>query len=248
MKELSSPVRDRRGTGMPHVPEMTQLLLIEDDSRIRRNVERGLVARGFSVRSAPDAASAIRALRAHDFDLVLLDLLLPDADGFSLLGAIRAAKPRLPVIAVTALDDIGSKLDGLNGGADDYVTKPFSIAELTARIHARLRWREDGVCLEAGPLRLDLATHRATLDGRSVLVSAREAAVLAAFLRHPGEVLSREELLRLVWEIEFDPGSNVVEVYVAALRRKLGAELIQTVRGRGYRLRAAARSREAVTG
>ena len=219
---------------------MTQLLLIEDDSRIRGIVERGLRARGFSVCSAPDAASAIRAMRAHDFDLVLLDLMLPDADGFSLLGAIRAAKPRLPVIAVTARDDLRSKLDGLDGGADDYLTKPFSIAELDARIRSRLRWRDDdGGLLEAGPLRLDLVTHRATLDGRSVLVSSREAALLAAFLRHPGEVLSREELLRLVWEIEFDPGSNVVEVYVSALRRKLGADLIQTVRGRGYRLRAA---------
>jgi DNA-binding response OmpR family regulator len=249
MKELSSRVRGEPARECLTVSAMTQLLLIEDDSRIRRNLERGLSTRGFSVCSAPDAASAIRALRAKDFDLVLLDLLLPDADGFSLLGAIRAAKPRLPVIAVTALDDIGSKLDGLNGGADDYVTKPFSIAELTARINARLRWREDdGACLEAGPLRLDLATHRATLEGRSVLVSAREAALLAAFLRHPGEVLSREELLRLVWEIEFDPGSNVVDVYVAALRRKLGAQLIQTVRRRGYRLRAATRLREEPAG
>jgi DNA-binding response OmpR family regulator len=219
---------------------MTQLLLIEDDSRIRGIVERGLRARGFSVCSAPDAASAVRAMRAHDFVLVLLDLMLPDADGFSLLGAIRAAKPRLPMIAVTARDDLRSKLDGLDGGADDYVTKPFSIAELDARIRSRLRWRDDdGGLLEVGPLRLDLVTHRATLDGRSVLVSSREAALLAAFLRHAGEVLSREELLRLVWEIEFDPGSNVVEVYVSALRRKLGADLIQTVRGRGYRLRAA---------
>jgi DNA-binding response OmpR family regulator len=221
---------------------MKHVLLIEDDPRIRGIVERGLGSRGFTVCSAPDAGSAIQALRARDFDVVLLDLLLPDADGLSLLRALRAAKPRLPVIAVTARDDIRSKLAGLNDGADDYVTKPFSVAELAARIHARLRWRdEEGGLLEAGPLKLDLATHRATLNDQSVLVSARETALLAAFLRHPGEVLSREELLRQVWEIEFDPGSNVVEVYVSALRRKLGMEVIETVRGRGYRLRASAR-------
>ena len=215
-----------------------RVLLIEDDRRIRQIVERGLGARGFSVVSVPDAQSAIEALRGRRFALVLLDLGLPDADGLALLRAIRAARPRLPVIVLTARDDLRSKLDGLNGGADDYVTKPFSIAELAARIHTRLRWSEEnGVLLEAGPLTLDLATHRATWEGRSVLVSAREASLLAAFLRRPGELLSREELLHLVWEIEFDPGSNVVDVYVAALRRKLAPELIETVRGRGYRLR-----------
>ncbi len=222
---------------------MTYVLLIEDDSRIRQIVERGLGARGFSVSSAPDAASAIRAMRARAFDLVLLDLVLPDADGLSLLRAVREARPRLPVIALTARDDEASKLDGFAGGVDDYVTKPFSIAELAARIRSRLRWREDsGGLLEAGSLTLDLTSRRASFDGRSVLVSAREVALLAAFLRHPGEVLSREELLRLVWEIEFDPGSNVVDVYVSALRRKLGADVIETVRGRGYRVRASNRA------
>jgi len=215
-----------------------QLLLIEDDERIRQIVERGLDGRGFAVASAPTAERAIEALRGFSFDLVLLDLGLPDADGFALLRAIRAARPRLPVIVLTARDDMRSKLEGLNGGADDYVTKPFSIAELAARIQTRLRWCEqDGALLEAGQVTLDLATHRATLAGRSVVVSAREASLLAAFLRRPGELLSRDELLRLVWEIEFDPGSNVVDVYVAALRRKLGPDLIETVRGRGYRLR-----------
>ena len=206
-----------------------QLLLIEDDERIRQIVERGLDGRGFAVASAPTAERAIEALRGFSFDLVLLDLGLPDA------------RPRLPVIVLTARDDMRSKLEGLNGGADDYVTKPFSIAELAARIQTRLRWCEqDGALLEAGQVTLDLATHRATLAGRSVVVSAREASLLAAFLRRPGELLSRDELLRLVWEIEFDPGSNVVDVYVAALRRKLGPDLIETVRGRGYRLRSRA--------
>jgi two-component system, OmpR family, copper resistance phosphate regulon response regulator CusR len=222
------------------------VLLIEDDARIRQIVERGLGARDLAVDAVPNADSAVRALRSGDVDLVLLDLGLPDADGFALLGAIRAARPRLPVIVLTARDDMGSKLDGLNGGADDYVTKPFSIAELAARIHARLRWREEpGTALVAGALTLDLATHRATFADREAIVSAREASLLAAFLRRPGELLSRDELLRLVWEIEFDPGSNVVDVYVAALRRKLGPEVIETVRGRGYRLRAQFGSRAA---
>lgn len=223
-----------------------QLLLIEDDERIRQVVERGLGAHGFAVAPAPSAESAIAALRGCCFDLVLLDLGLPDADGFALLRAIRTARPRLPLIVVTARDDMRSKLDSLNGGADDYITKPFSIAELTARIHTRLRWCEqDGALLAAGPVMLDLASRRATFAGRSVVVSAREASLLAAFLRHPGELLSRDELLRLVWEIEFDPGSNVVDVYVAALRRKLGPDVIETVRGRGYRLRRPAAAPEA---
>jgi DNA-binding response OmpR family regulator len=220
---------------------MTQLLLIEDDPRIRQIVEEGLGARGFAVASVPDGASGIGALRTRPIDLVLLDLMLPDLDGFVLLGAIRTARPRLPVIALTARDDARSKLDGFNGGADDYVTKPFSLAELAARIRARLRWREQGgTVLEAGPLTLDLASNFASLDECAAVLSKREACLLAAFMRRAGEVLSRDELLRLVWQIDFDPGSNVVDVYVAALRRKLGPNVVETVRGKGYRLRVGA--------
>ena len=227
---------------------MTQLLLIEDDARIRHVIESGLAARGFEVVSAPDGKSGVAALRSAAVELVLLDLMLPDVDGLVLLEAIRAVRPRLPVIAVTARDDARSKLAGFDGGADDYVTKPFSLAELAARVRARLRWREDGgTVLAAGPLELDLASNRAVLGERSVLLSAREAALLATFVRHAGEVLSREQLLRLVWEIDFDPGSNVVEVYVAALRRKLGAGVIETRRGHGYRLRVTQLARGATT-
>ena len=230
-----------------HLP-VTRVLLIEDDGRIRRIVETGLRAHGFDVFSAPDAAAGVEALRSLAVDLVLLDLVLPDVPGLALLRVIRKAKPPLPVIALTALDDQRTKLEGFDRGADDYVTKPFSIAELAARIRARLRWREeDTTVLEAGPLRLDVAAHRATLGGRSALVSAREARLLATFLRHPDRVLSREQLLQLVWEIDFDPGSNVVDVYVAALRRKLGAGVIETVRGRGYRLGTRAPVTEAAT-
>jgi two-component system, OmpR family, copper resistance phosphate regulon response regulator CusR len=218
-----------------------RVLLIAQDASSRESIRSGLTARGFAVTAVADGASGIKALRDQGVDLVLLDLMLPDVDGFDLLAAMRAARPRLPVIAVSALDDERSKLDGFARGADDYVVNPFSVAELAARVAARLRWREQGgTRLEAGPLSLDLALNRAALGERSVLLSQREGSLLAAFLRHAGEVLGRDQLLRLVWEMEFDPGSNLVEVYVAALRRKLGPKVIETVRGRGYRLRVGA--------
>ena len=248
MRELSSSAGLTRAWSghAPRDGNMTQLLLIEDDARIRRVVEAGLGARGFSVAAAPDGRSGIELLRTLPVELVLLDLMLPDVDGLVLLEAIRGARPRLPVIALTARDDAGSKIDGFEGGADDYVTKPFSLAELAARIRARLRWRDEGgTVVAAGPVTLDLASNRASIGERSALLSAREASLLAAFLGHPGELLSKEQLLRLVWEIDFDPGSNVVEVYVAALRRKLGSDVVETVRGRGYRLRPKALAKEA---
>jgi DNA-binding response OmpR family regulator len=215
---------------MPHV------LLIEDDARIREIVERGLGARGFVVSSAPDGTAGLELARKLDVALALLDLLLPGRQGLDVLEDIRAAKPRLPVIAVTALDDTGSRVSGLDAGADDYITKPFSVDELAARIRARLRWAEDqGAVLKAGPLTLDLASHRAVLNGREVALSARELELLATLMRHPGQVLSRAQLLEHVWGLDFDPGSNVVDVYVAALRRKIGSGSIETVRGSGYR-------------
>ena len=218
---------------------MIHVLLIEDDPRIREIVERGLGARGFVVSSADHGPTGLDLARKLDVELVLLDLLLPGRGGLEVLEDIRAVKPRLPVIALTALDDTGSKIGGLDAGADDYITKPFSIEELAARIRARLRWHDlEGGALKAGALTLDLAAHRAFLSGREVHLSARELTLLAAFMRHPGQVLSRDQLLRLVWDLDFDPGSNVVEVYVSALRRKLGTEFIQTVRGLGYRFTA----------
>jgi DNA-binding response OmpR family regulator len=215
---------------------MGQILLIEDDPRIQEIVQRGLGARGFAVTSASDGPTGLESARASDVDLVLLDLKLPGMEGERVLEGIRATNPRLPVIVLTASDDVRSKVGGLDAGADDYMTKPFSIEELTARIRARLRFRDDdGGILRAGPLVLDLAAHRATLEGREITLSAREIGLLAVFLRHPGQALSRGQLLRLVWHLDFDPGSNVVDVYVAALRRKIGAGFIQTVRGLGYR-------------
>jgi len=212
------------------------VLLIEDDSRIRDIVEQGLGARGFVVTSAPDAETGVDLAEKLDIALILLDLVLPGQQGLDALGRLKALKPDAPVIALTALDDTGSKVGGLDAGVDDYVTKPFSVEELAARIRARLRHRDDGQgVLKAGALTVDLAAHRAVLEGREVALSARELSLLAAFMRHRGQVLSREQLLRLVWEMDFDPGSNVVEVFVAALRRKIGGDIIETVRGTGYR-------------
>jgi DNA-binding response OmpR family regulator len=214
---------------------MVHVLLVEDDPGIRGIVERGLGARGFGVTSAPDGSSGARLAGDLEVDLVLLDLLLPDRHGLEVLEEIRAAKPRLPIIALTALDDVGAKVGGLDAGADDYLTKPFSVDELAARIRARLRAADEPSALRAGPLTVDVLAHRAVLDGRGIQLSARELALLTAFARHPGQVLSRSQLLDMVWGLDHDPGSNVVEVYVAALRRKIGAPFLETVRGIGYR-------------
>jgi DNA-binding response OmpR family regulator len=215
---------------------LSHVLLIEDDARIREIVERGLGSRGLVVTSAPDGPSGLELARKLEIDLVLLDLMLPGMSGLEVLEELRLSKPRLPVVALTALDDTSSKVAGLDAGADDYLTKPFSLDELAARIRARLRSSEvDDGAIKAGPLTVDPVSHRAVLEGREVPLSARELAVLAAFVRHQGQVLSRSQLLSMVWDLDFDPGSNVVEVYVAALRRKIGPEWIQTVRGLGYR-------------
>ena len=218
---------------MPHV------LLVEDDARIREIVERGLGSRGFVVTSAEDGNAGLDLARKLEVDVVLLDLMLPGLSGLEVLEGIRLAKPRLPVVALTALDDTRSKVAGLDAGADDYLTKPFSLEELAARVRARVRTREtDAGALKAGSQTVDPVAHRAVLDGREVPLSARELALLAAFVRNSGQVLSRSQLLDMVWDINFDPGSNVVEVYVAALRRKIGPGWIDTVRGMGYRFSA----------
>jgi two-component system, OmpR family, copper resistance phosphate regulon response regulator CusR len=217
---------------------MVHILLVEDDPQIQGIVERGLGARGFGVTSAADGAAGAELARTLAVDLVLLDLLLPDRSGLEVLESIRVDKPRLPVIALTALDDVGAKVGGLDAGADDYVTKPFSVDELAARVRARLRaadLSDELPALTAGPLTVDVLAHRAVLHGREVPLSARELTLLIAFARHRGQVLSRAQLLDMVWGLDNDPGSNVVEVYVAALRRKIGAAFLETVRGIGYR-------------
>jgi len=217
---------------------MTSILIIEDDELITAFVQRGLKSAGYASTVAPTGAAGIELVRTGSFDVVLLDLGLPDIDGLDLLRRLRAEGLEVPIIALTARDSGGDIVAGLDGGADDYVTKPFRFDELLARIRARLRDYGTGVetVLEYRGLVMDLLSRRVTVDGRAVDLSVREFALAEEFLRHPDEVLSRERLLSRVWGYDFDPGSNVVDVYVRYLRRKLGPERIQTVRGMGYRL------------
>jgi len=213
-----------------------RILIAEDEERLSAFLEKGLRAAGFTTTVVADGAAAVAVARDEDFDLLVLDLGLPSLDGLAVLRTIRGQGRRLPVLILTARDEIDTKVEGFDLGADDYVTKPFRFEELLARVRARLRdegTREETV-LRHGGLSLDLRRRTATVDDRTVELSAREFAMLEMFLRHPGQVLSREQVLSHVWGYQHDPGSNVVDVYVGYLRRKLGAGVVTTVRGMGY--------------
>mgnify|MGYP003403483762 FL=1 len=217
---------------------MTRILIAEDEYHIASFLEKGLAANGFTTSVAVDGVTAAATARDADFDLMILDLGLPRRDGLEVLAEMRRRGERMPVIVLTARDAVPDRVAGLELGADDYVTKPFSFEELLARVRARLRDdRRESTMLRVGGVSLDLRTRRADVNGRSVELTAREFALTDTFMRHPGQVLSREQLLSHVWGYDFDPGSNVVEVYVRYLRRKLGDERIETVRGMGYRFR-----------
>jgi len=218
-----------------------RILVVEDELPIADFVCRGLEAEGYAVDHATDGVEGERLAIAGDVDLVILDLMLPGRDGISVLQGIRRAKPGLPVILLTARDAVGDKVQGLDSGANDYVTKPFSFDELTARVRAQLRGPVQGesTVLEAAGVRLDLLSRQVRRDGESVELTAREFELLAYLMRHPNQVLSREQILNAVWGYDFDPGTNVVEVYVGYLRRKLAQPgspaPIETVRSVGYR-------------
>lgn len=217
---------------------MTRILIAEDEARIASFIDKGLTSHGFTTTIVSDGLVAASAARDEDFDLLVLDLGLPSLDGSAVLERIRARGERLPVIILTARHSVPDRVRGLEQGADDYLTKPFSFEELLARIRVRLRaiGTHEVTTLEAGGIVLDLRTRRVETAGRSVELTAREYALLETLLRHPGQVLSREQLLSHVWGYDFDPGSNVVDVYIRYLRRKLGADVIETIRGMGYRL------------
>lgn len=217
---------------------MSRILIAEDEPHIVRFLVKGLHAQGYATASAADGDLALHLARTGEFDLMLLDLGLPGLDGFGVLAELRRRQVRLPVIVLTARsapDDIVASLDG---GADDYMSKPFRLAELLARVRVRLRpdRAPEEFVLRNGDLSLDLRTRQARAAGRTIDLSAREFALAEVFLRHPGQVLSREQLLSHVWGYDYDPGSNVVEVYVRYLRNKIGADRIATIRGAGYRL------------
>jgi len=217
---------------------MTRVLIVEDEERIASFVDKGLRANGFTTVVAGDGHQASTYLRSEEFDLVILDLGLPGPDGFEVLRAFREWDRRTPVVILTARDGVPNTVEGFELGADDYVTKPFSFEELLARVRARLREDRVGEVtkLDVASASLDLRTRKLTVDGRPVELTAREFALAEMFFRHPGQVLSREQLLSHVWGFDCDPGSNVVDVYVGYLRKKLGGKGIATVRGMGYRL------------
>jgi DNA-binding response OmpR family regulator len=217
-----------------------RILVIEDEPRILRFLARGLETEGFAVRGARDGREGLQLALAEAYDLVLLDLLLPEVDGLTLLRELAQRRSDLPVVIVSARSDVQTKLKGFGLGACDYLTKPFSFDELLARIRVHLRKSaqngEDGL-VHAGRITLDLARRQAAVDGRMAHLSEREFRLLHQLAGAPGEVFSRERLLSEVWGYHFDPGSNVVDVCVRRLRAKLGPDApIETVRHAGYRL------------
>ncbi|HLU32369.1 MAG TPA: response regulator transcription factor [Acidimicrobiia bacterium] len=217
---------------------MSRILIAEDEPGIAQFLEKGLQAAGFSTLTVEDGRTAAYAAQDRDFDLLILDLGLPGMDGQEVLAEIRRRGERMPVIILTARSGVADTVAGLEGGADDYVTKPFSFEELLARVKVRLRERgtSEPMRLEVGDVSLDLRTRRASIAGQEVELSAREFSLAELLMRHEDQVLSRQQILSHVWGYDFDPGSNVVDVYVGYLRKKLGADLIETVRGMGYRL------------
>ena len=223
---------------------MSRILIAEDEGRIASFLEKGLRANGFSVDVVSDGEEALRLGRSGRFDLLILDLGLPGKHGFDVLRELRQEGRQLPVVILTARDSVGDTVAGLEGGADDYITKPFRFEELLARVRVRLRGERSAerTVLRVGDAALDLRTRQTIVDGKAVDLSAREFALAELFFRHPGHVLSREQLLSHVWGYDFDPGSNIVDVYVGYLRKKLGKERISSIRGMGYRLDKEARS------
>ncbi len=220
---------------------MTSILVVEDEPGISSFVAKGLTSAGYQVTVVDKGADAVSGALGGDYSLIVLDIGLPDMDGFEVLEQIRGQGATLPIIVLTARSSVEDTVSGLEQGADDYMSKPFRFEELLARIRLRLKNASSDdpsnmVQINVGGMHLDLRTRYASIDGEPVELSAREFTMLQAFMEHPDQVLSRSQLLDMVWGYDFDPGSNVVDVYVRYLRRKIGSERIVTVRGMGYRL------------
>jgi two-component system, OmpR family, response regulator QseB len=224
---------------------MNRILIAEDESRISAFLEKGLQANGFSTSVVSNGSEAAIMALDSNFDLMILDLGLPGKDGMSVLEELRGQGAQLPIIILSAKDEVLSKVHGLESGADDYVTKPFRFEELLARVRVRLRpvatslnSTSDDLTVQFKEFSLDLRTRRAWINEQQVELSAKEFTLAEVFLRHPDQVMSREQLLNHVWGYDYDPGSNIVDVYVGYLRKKLKTDRIETVRGVGYRLSA----------
>jgi two-component system OmpR family response regulator len=218
-----------------------RVLIVEDDPAIVRFLKRGLAAHGHQSVSADNGHDGVIMAAEGSVDFVLLDIMLPGMDGQEVLRRIRARRPGVPVLMLTARDEVRDKISALDGGADDYLTKPFDLDELLARIRALVRRADQPQAsrIQIGDLKMDLRSHRVWRGEKLVDLSSREFALLEYFVRHQGQVLSRQQILSAVWDYAFDPGSNVVDVYVSYLRNKLDRRgepsLIATVRGAGYR-------------
>jgi DNA-binding response OmpR family regulator len=220
---------------------VSSILVVEDEERISAFVAKGLTAAGYACRVTDNGLAAVELARSDEFDLILLDVGLPGIDGFEVLRRVRGFNNAVPIIMLTARTATSDTVAGLDGGANDYLAKPFKFDELVARVRSRIRdaskSRTTSSVLVHDDLSLDMHSRRASVGSHTVDLSAREFALLEEFMRHPDQVLSREKLLSRVWGYDFDPGSNVVDVYVRYLRGKLGSDRIETVRGMGYRLR-----------
>ncbi|MEW2383908.1 response regulator transcription factor [Micromonospora sp. NPDC047707] len=215
-----------------------RLLVVEDEARLASALQRGLQAEGFVVDVAATGPAGLEAARHGEYDAMVLDVMLPGLSGYEVVRRLRAERRWLPVLMLSAKDGEYDQADGLDCGADDYLTKPFSYVVLLARLRALLRRGapERPTVLTVGDLRLDPARRRVTRDGAEVALTAREFALLDYLMRRPGLVVSKTELLDHVWDAGVDTAPNAVEVYVGYLRRKLGRERLETVRGAGYRL------------
>jgi two-component system OmpR family response regulator len=223
-----------------------RVLVVEDEPRMAALLVRGLTEDGYRVEVAGDGADALWRLGEFSYDAVVLDLMLPGVDGIEVCRRLRERRMWVPVLMLTARDSVDDRIRGLDAGADDYLTKPFSFGELGARIRALIRRgaTDRPTTVEVGDLRLDPAAHRAWRGETPLELSVKEFALLQLFLRHPDEVLTRSRILEQVWDFAYDGGSNVVDQYVSYLRRKIdrpfGVDQLETVRGMGYRLRAVA--------
>lgn len=219
---------------------MNRILIAEDAERISSFISKGLEAAGFSTVVAPTGEQALAMLRSADFDLLILDIGLPGKDGFEVMQEIRGTGNEIPILVLTARDSVDDTVASFDGGADDYMSKPFSFDELLVRVKRRIHRPSETTksenVLKHKEIQLDLLSRKLTVAGKEFDVTSREFTMLEMFMKNPGQVLSREQLLSRVWGLAHDPGSNVVDVYIRYLRQKLGTESIKTVRGMGYKL------------
>lgn len=215
-----------------------RILLVEDERKVARFIQQGLEAEGYQVDVATDGKSGEEKARSSAYDLLILDVLLPKKDGFEVLESLRKSSLDMPVLMLTARGTTEDVVRGLDRGADDYLTKPFSFEELLARIRSLIRRGSKKTVLKLADLSLDTVTHKASRRGRTIDLTAREFALLYLFMSHPKQIFTREEIAKKVWGYDFDPGTNIVDVYVNHLRKKLddpaSVKLLHTIRGKGY--------------